>query len=89
MREFKKTLLEFDKSFNVIVKEFIFSEAATGDVCKKSCFQKICSIHRKASVLESLYFSVNLKAKNLQLYKKWTSSPIVLQDGLKIYVDLL
>ena len=29
---FEKMLLEFDKSFNVIVKEFMFSEAATGGV---------------------------------------------------------
>ena len=29
---FEKMLLEFDKSFNVIVKEFMLSEAATGGV---------------------------------------------------------
>ena len=29
---FEKILLEFDKSFNVIVKEFMFSEAATGGI---------------------------------------------------------
>ena len=28
----KKMLLEFEKSFNVIVKEFMFSEAGTGGV---------------------------------------------------------
>ena len=29
---FEKMLLEFEKSFNVTVKEFMFSEAATGGV---------------------------------------------------------
>ena len=34
---FEKMHLELDKSLNVIMKEFMFSEAATGGFYKKGC----------------------------------------------------
>ena len=52
------------------------------EIFKKTYFEEYCK-------RQPLHFSVNLIAKSLLLCKKWTSSPVILHEGFKIYVDSL